>query len=569
MKNNHLPDLSFQDIEYRPTESQWSLAPLLYRGGSSLPADKAIGLIKNEKLGPLLSERTSLVILFHEVLINRLAKGAARGSVKTAIMLLRQFYSWNDNNKSSPTEQNVLQLYIAWTDNLLARLRISRNIKQRTARDQAVAVSRIIEEALTLDFQPINSSRLPKKKASAGSLGSTTDKVNLQEAFAFGHMLLDIASTLTIEIIEGELPVKIILRTGQVLEEWCWLAPPEKIKGLAAKGKVRENILTNRAARIADTSWRTRHPLINLRVNAELFIFISQTQMNLAQAQKLRVGKFSYKSHLDGYQVRRIYKNRRAGEVEFFIYKEYRAHFEKYLKWRSHYFGNDPDGLLFPFTSFTAAAPHTVVSFTRISDKCKKLGLTYFGPRALRSIKINWLARRSNNTELVAQLAQHSEKTLVNIYDKPNYQAALSEITLFHKNFENTLPAPGPGICSKSEPQGIPGIAHNSPKPNCINSAGCLFCIYNLDIDEMDHVWSLASYRHLKTLELSRYRQTILKEEEHPALITIQKLNDKLNFFRTSSLVRSTWVSEAMDRIKEDKHHPKWEGFIKLLELGI
>ncbi|MFK1323996.1 site-specific integrase [Pseudomonas aeruginosa] len=569
MTNNHLPDLSFQDIEYRPAESQWSLAPLLYRGGSSLPADKAIRLIKNEKLGPLLSERTPLVILFHEVLRNRLAKGAARGSVKTAIMLLRQFYSWNDNNKSSPTEQNVLQLYIAWTDNLLARLRISRNIKQRTARDQAVAVSRIIEEALTLDFQPINSSRLPKKKASAGSLGRTTDKVNLQEAFAFGHMLLDIANTLTIEIIEGELPVKITLRTGQVLEEWCWLAPPEKIKGLAAKGKVRENILTNRAARIADTSWRTRHPLINLRVNAELFIFISQTQMNLAQAQKLRVGKFSYKSHLDGYQVRRIYKNRRAGEVEFFIYTEYRAHFEKYLKWRSHYFGKDPDGLLFPFTSFTAAAPHTVVSFTRISDKCKKLGLTYFGPRALRSIKINWLARRSNNTELVAQLAQHSEKTLVNIYDKPNYQAALSEITLFHKNIENTLPASGPGRCSKTEPQRIPGIAHNSPTPNCINSAGCLFCIYNLDIDEMDHVWSLASYRHLKTLELSRYRQTILKEEEHPALITIQKINEKLNFFKTSSLVRSTWVSEAMDRIKEDKHHPKWEGFIKLLELGI
>lgn len=569
MSSNYLLELSFPDIEYRPMESQWTLAPLLYLRGARLSTSAAIELITQGALGPLLSERAPLLGKFHETIRNRLAKGAAKSSVKTAIMILRQFYSWNDDNNSNPTEQNIIQLYIAWTDHLLARVRIHKNIKQRTARDQAVTVSRIIEDALAIDFQPVGRSRLPKKKSSAGGLGNTTEKTNLHDAFAFGHMLLDIANTLTSDVIEGDLPVKIKLRTGQVLEEWCWLAPPERVKGLTTKGRATNKILKNRAALIADTSWRTRHPLINLRINAELFIFISQTQMNLAQAKNLLVGKFSYKSHLDGYQVRRTYKNRRAGEVEFFIYKEFRVHFENYLKWRSHYFGNNVDGLLFPFTSFTDTTPHTAATFTRIFERCKKLGLTYFGPRALRTIKINWLARRSNNTELIAELAQHTVKTLVDIYDKPNYQAALSEITLFNKSVENTLPASGPGQCSKVDPTKTPDAPPHSPNPNCTNPAGCLFCVYNLDIDDMDHVWSLASYRHLKTLELSRYRQTIIREDEHPVLISIKKLTDKLNLFKASSLARSRWVSEALDRLKEGKYHPKWEGFIRLLELGI
>lgn len=567
MNKDHLHELSFRDIEYRPMESQWSLAPLMFAGGAKIPPSAAIKLINTGKLGPILPKRAPLILKFHESLTNKIARGAAKSSVKTAIMILRQFYIWNDDNKTDPTETNILELYVAWTDHLLARLRIHRNIKLRTARDMAVAISRMIEDALEINFQPISSSRLPKKKTSSINVNNTSEKTNLQEAIAFGHMLLDISNALTIDAIEGELPVKIRLSSGTILEEWCWLAPPEKIKGLAREGKYKQTILDNRAARIADTSWRTRHPLINLRINTELFIFISQTQMNLAQAQRLQVSKFSYKSHLNGYQIRRMYKNRRAGEVEFFIYKEYRSHFERYLEWRHHYFSSGKDGLLFPFTSFNDKTPHTVNTFTRIQEKCKKLGLTYFGPRALRSIKINWLARRVNDIEVTAELAQHSVETLVKIYEKPNYQAALSEITRFHKNVENTFPASGPGKCLKADPNRVPKAPQHSPTPNCINSAGCLFCIYNLDIDELDHVWSLTSYRYLKTLELCRYRQIILREDEHPVLLTIQKLNEKLEFFEKSSFARSAWASEATARVKENKHHPKWEGFIKLLEL--
>src|SRR3546814_1685373 len=77
-------------------------------------------------------------------------------------------------------------------------------------------------------------------------------------------------------------------------------------------------------------------------------MFISQTGMNLAQAHNIKVGDFHYSSYLDGYQVRRRYKARRHGDVEFYIYEDYRAHFERYLEWRRAIFPDDSDGLMFP-----------------------------------------------------------------------------------------------------------------------------------------------------------------------------------------------------------------------------
>ena len=69
-----------------------------------------------------------------------------------------------------------------------------------------------------------------------------------------------------------------------------------------------EASLAARAAHDADRTLRTRFPIVNLRIESELLMFIAQTGMNLQQAHTLRVEQFHYTSHLDGYQVR-TYKN--------------------------------------------------------------------------------------------------------------------------------------------------------------------------------------------------------------------------------------------------------------------
>ena len=80
---------------------------------------------------------------------------------------------------------------------------------------------------------------------------------------------------------------------------------------------------------------------------AELLVFVAQTGMNVAQAHNLRCTQYSYKSMVDGYEVRN-YKERRKGEVLFEIFAEYKVIFNAYLEWRKEVFGATTDRL-FPF----------------------------------------------------------------------------------------------------------------------------------------------------------------------------------------------------------------------------
>jgi hypothetical protein len=81
----------------------------------------------------------------------------------------------------------------------------------------------------------------------------------------------------------------------------------------------------------------------------------------------------------------------------------------------------------------------------------------------------------------------------------------------------------------------------------------------------MDHVWSLASYRHLKSLELAKYSPASAGAT-NPAGATISSVTQRLEAFRSASEERAMWVEEGLARVSEGNHHPKWAGFILLSE---
>ncbi|MGG6966631.1 UNVERIFIED_CONTAM: site-specific integrase, partial [Pseudomonas aeruginosa] len=144
------------------------------------------------------------------------------------------------------------------------------------------------------------------------------------------------------------------------------------------------------------------------------------------------------------------------------------------------------------------------------------------------------------------------------------------EITRFHQQTDPSLSPPAPGRCVSATPEPVGTMPKNGPRPDCINAAGCLFCTQHRDIESEDHVWSLGSLRHLKSLELARYRPPSSGKHlttEHPALLVIDRLTAKLRFFEESSEVRRLWVEEARARISEGDYHPAWDGFIQLAEL--
>jgi hypothetical protein len=252
----------------------------------------------------------------------------------------------------------------------------------------------------------------------------------------------------------------------------------------------------------------------------------------------------------------------------FEIYSEYRQVFERYLLWRAAIFPDDPDGLLFPLIGYrlqVSRHPEIAPTHHRLKDCCKRAGIKFLPPSALRNTNVNWMLRRTLDPDLTADEKQHAKRTLLSVYEKPNQQRAMFQIQSFWSKHDPSQVAVGPGSCVGKIPQSIPDMPFTATKPDCISPAGCLFCTHQRDIDSLNHVWSLTSYRLLKSFELASYRQPESNKSlpKHPAEIAIERLTAKLNYISTSGSHREAWVTESMLRIEEGRYHPDWSWMIE------
>lgn len=566
-------DLTFPMLEYGATETPWDLRPLLFRGGAAAKVKRVACQIVQGELGSPLPERIELVSRLHEHMADDLAGGGSRFSAQNKISALRRFFAWADSENVNLSVETAASTFIHWSEHLLQRHRIERNFSDGSLYDLTRLTATMLDRALDRQASLSKSTRIRKPRGKGKVHTSTADKQNLQSTFAFGYLLADVCEALTWKGTTASLPVCISLRTGRVLELWSGLQSPEKLAARRTRPRSQAQIKASLAARAAydeDRTLRTRFPLVNLRIESEMLMFIAQTGLNLQQAHTLRVEQFHYASHLDGYQVR-AYKKRREGEVLFEIFASYREWFERYLEWRAEWFPQEPDGLLFPLVRSGGRILEEATQFTNITRICRELGMPVVRPRKLRATRINWLLRESQNPQQVAELAQHTVETLIRVYADPHPQIAMVEISRFHQHTDPSLAPPAPGRCVSATPEPVGTMPQNAPQPDCVNAAGCLFCTQHRDIESEDHVWSLSSLRYLKSLELARYRPPSSGKQstpEHPALLVIQRLTAKLHFFEESSEIRRLWVEEARARIREGDYHPAWDGFIRLAEVG-
>lgn len=572
MRDLHIPDLTFPMVSYGAQETRWDLRILLYKGGAKVSPRTVFNQIAAGELGRPIVERIELVQRLHDAMTARLVGGGAKTSAFGTLKYLRHFFGWADGGGHSLSLETVEATYRHWCYFLVHRWRLSR-IKRRSAETEAGTVSSILDSALERSQPLILTTPLAAKKRGKRAVGIAADKQNLADPLAFGHFCLDVIESTSVEAILGPLPLLLRLRSGVVLEQWSWLRAP---KGLATfkpgyKNKTHlDTVLRKRAEWEADGTLRTRRPLVNLRLEAELLVFIAQTGMNLAQAYQLRKTQFSYKSTIDGYEVR-SYKNRRQGDVLFEIFAEYKAHFERYLVWRDQVFAGETTDRLFPFIN-QGAAESTAPNFNRLRDICKSAGIPYVGPQLLRKIRVNWLLRQSRNPELTAEMDQHTKETLLRIYEQPSLQVAQVEIIQFWKKSDprlggNPMPCPAPGVCD-GKPKSIPNLPPEAPKPDCTHPAGCLFCDHHRDIDSEDYLWSAASMRHLNTVILAGFRPA--KKGKGDAArhveLAIEVLTAKLKWFQESNSKRKSWVEEARARIEESAFHPHWRYLIESAE---
>jgi len=547
-------NFDFPNVRFAPSETPWNLNIFLYKGGSIANIRNAAELIRSGQLGHPFIDRIELVSAIYAELSSDLAGGGSRASAEMKIRSFRLLFSFADKTDSNLTLDSLVQVYCAWADSLFIRtcthprtkIAGSSNdpLSMTSAYSYAATIGPVIDKVLKRQSRVIELTKLSTQRKRKSSTTGLADKQNLENTTAFGHLIADICDALELHIVlEAPFPIRIKLRS-------------EKSFWRDARGELNSVDYPKLSGRI---------PLVNLRIEAEMFMFIAQTGMNLTQALNLKIYHFTYESFLDGYRVKE-YKARKGGECLFEIFEEYRRHFERYLVWRKAIFLSSSE-LLFPFIAVGTTRQARRFSNTRIRTVCEEISIVYIPPRDLRNTRINWLLRKSADPELTAEMAQHTKATLLTKYERPSLQRAQVEATRFWATMDASNPkteAVAPGDCT-GVAKAVEEIPAGAPSPDCVKASGCLWCVNHRDIDSPDHIWALSSFKRLKAIELSKASSPLVDHGIPPAHLVIQRINEKLRWFEQSSKLRKEWVLAAETLIAEHEYHPSF--YIEILEL--
>lgn len=577
------PALDFPSVAYGMGQIPLDLRVFLYHGGAAIHRASVLDAISEGRLGPRLPERAPLVESIYRELAAKVAAGASKATLFGSYRAVASFFKWGEQSARKLTLDSVVDDFKAWTEALIHRARVKKDLSS----DSAYKIARVFASVIAPFLGSVRVKQNPSARMGSPGralvrltrmrrlasrkqvLGTEADKQNLQETFAFGHLLVDICQGLDASAVRGPIPLSIGLRDGRSIFFKCRLMHAGKSAKEMSNSLEVTKAAQRRSALSAGECVRDRRPsLLNQRIEAELLIFIAQTGMNLAQASKLRREHYRWRSESEEVTTIRVFKGRRGGEVVFRAFTEYRAHLKRYLRWLEDMELANSDDRLFPFVEnsmIKAAGTSPYLCATKLV--CKNLGVRYISPGALRKARVNWLLRRSRDSNLTAELSAHARETLLRIYEQPHHQAAVSEITQFHVNTDPVFQPPGPGSCvdGSGKPEPFTGCSAHAPKPDCISAEGCLFCRYHRDVASSDYCWRLASQRHLKALEMTLWRSP-KSEPIHPSNLVIDRINAKLKAIASSGAKEARWVEDAEDSVRSGTFHPIWSAHIELVE---
>jgi hypothetical protein len=537
-------------FKLQTSPAPFSLTPFLYKGGAAMNRRQVKTLESN---CILIESRIPLIRTIYDELLTKRVAGFPDKTISNFYYGLKDFFRWADDNDHSPSLPTLVDDYLEYTEHLLFRNRTLENLKETSVYAMAATVSSVFDGVLDLKYGLLYQSRIRKPITPPPWKESQEFAIDT-EAQEMGNALLNISNALSLESICEGLPKRIALQGDKQislgLNGFRDAVPP----------------LDDGTPDIARVIQR-RRVLINFRTEVELLIFISQTGMNLEQVRTQKLAQFRYvrdKDSANSINIVKNYKARRGGEVEFEIFPEYKKMFRRYIAFRLQVFPDDPNGLLFKFLDTPGSKKQRYYDPTSVRDKFQEAGIPYRSPTKLRSIRLSSLLEKTGDIIAVSEMGQHSPEVLTQHYAAPNVNRAFREVALFHQLNDPTIESPGPGICVAQTPQEIGDVPITAPTPDCRSPSGCLFCDKQRDVDSLEHIWSLLSFRHLKSIELSKYRGK--ETSGQPAYAVIQRISEKVRFIASSNSKRSEWTTEAKKRIQENWFHPAWQCFIEFAE---
>lgn len=552
--------MTFRGLLLGPKEEPVDLRWLLYKGMPSVHKRNVKKVIESGHLGQPQLERLPLIKEIHKILQAEItAKNLGRLSVANYWKVLKYLVGFAESARLLLTPSNAMSLYLAYCAHIRRRDDLSGDSKYAYSH----TLAKIIAPVLGVDANKLQwktNIRQPKR------LGNQTAKENLETTAAFVQVMLQVAQQLPVSVIRGPLPVAVHFDSG--VEYFVHIGNELKpVDGLKRQDPARlKRAHDARNRRSKNNSNRARARLINLRIEAEILIFINQTGGNLTQALQLTGSKYRYQSAGD-YLVLYVWKGRAKHAVELRIHKAYRPHFEAYLKWRSAIFPDDQDGLTFPFVfdDGDKAMQRTWWAFSEVRRLAKEIGQPFVHSQQLRKTAGNFM-KRNVSRQAAAELLSNTERTFRENYEEVHHQSASRELVSFWRDTEVFVSAVGPGGCQEAKPKLRDDSPVGAPKPDCEGGGGCLFCDKNRDLRSFDHAWSLASFHHLKLAEFNADRTPLSLMEGHPVALVVERTAEKLDALSEMDKECTEWVNEARLRVNEGRYHPYYTAAFAILK---
>lgn len=528
----------------------FSVQPFLFDGRAALSFHEARAIQSDNGFVP---DRIPLVVAIHDKLLAKRVGGTPDKTITNYFYGLKAFITWSDEHGYKLSLKTLRNVYVNYANHLYKRSTVISDLSEDSAFTIGSALAAVVNDVLGLKKGVLSLTHLRKPPPTPPwkkGQDATLDK----DSFRFGKALLKLSTALDLETLSAELPIEVELE-------------PDKLLKIGLRWHRNEIPRLPCGAVYTTQLCETRSALVNLRIEAELLIFISQTGLNIEQVRTLTNApyRFDKMKSMPGFlEVRRAYKGRRGGEVEFEIHSNYKPLFIRYLAFRDTIFPEANEGLLFEFLDVNGKSKPRYYDLCSVKRRLDSIGFPYRGPRQLRAARENFLLDKTGNILLAAEMGQHSPEVFVKNYARPSFGTLLREVATFHQAQDAVATPPAPGACKTKAPSKIEGAPNEAPNPDCGSPAGCFFCVMHRDIDSMEHVWSLLSYRHIKSMELSKSRSK--DASLVPAYHVIRRVSEIVNAFASSNDQRSAWFVEAETRITEGWFHPAWKHMIEFAE---
>ncbi|KZY78287.1 hypothetical protein A3740_01045 [Oleiphilus sp. HI0068] len=527
--------------------------------------------------GEIKTDRITLVLKLKEYIEDQCASGKSVLTINTIISQLSTFFGWVSSN--SPIGKTISlntaeDHYYEYAEYLYEKAE-NKSLTPRSAQDMCINIGASLSFALEKSRSNVLFNRTRINKKTRGSRKYSTDKSDKQDlnkAFLYCEWLHKVATSITINDMYGQLPIRIDVNESylpvDIIEIYSGQKPKSeytKQHHLSCKqNAVKPGQQFDPISLNSNLNW-DRKKLVNYIVVVQSQFFIAAAQTPNPSVVYELVG--SPKKFIDNGDTFLIkgFKGRKGGEYHCEIFKDYKKDLKQYLAFKNHFFPETD--LLFPiFKRIPGEIGMVKVGlYKNVKNRVAKSGVEFITPRKLRSTYSNWLKRRSGDEDYTADVMNHSVQTFRQDYNKPNQQKAITEVTRFW-NENDFLGSKKTSIIASDcngTPESVKDIPQNLVKPNCVNPSGCLWCKNHRDIDSFDYVWSLCSFRKLKTLEILISRT----EDICSALdLTIERVTQKISWFREKSQTKKLWVDDSEQRMEEGDYHPNFTNIIEILE---